>query len=261
MADVAFPVVLVDGQTLDPGVLDLMVTSGTNGESLLGEMNGHLEWPANFEVGFKVRSVHVKPGAVFRSAQEGDTGTQDWTDALFAPSDGVDESSEDNPPTGPKFVSIPGTGAHVYLPYDYSAVMYRVSVFITDFRMREYIDQGTIGTPQIFLQMRIDGDGLQSTLCKLPETYRFNDGNNKQYLTNYESLNTRYFDFSYLSINGADSYCTKGWHRLSLATRIVPNGGEETLCKPFKTAGATITYDVGQRLRIGIRNARAMAYR
>ena len=166
-----------------------------------------------------------------------------------------------NAPTGEKFVSIPGTGAHVYLPYDYTAVLYRVGIFVTVFRMREYIDQSHIGTPEIFLQLKLDGGYIQGSTCRLPETYRFNDGNSKLYLTNYEGLNTRYYDFNFMSINGADSYNTKGWHRLSLATRIVPNGGTETLAKPYKTAGDTVEYDVGQRVRFGVRHAHVIGYR
>lgn len=258
MADVAFPVVLVDGDVLDPSVINAMVTSTVAGQGLLSEMNGHLE-AANFDASFTVQPVHIKPGAVFRGTQSGAVNTMDWTGYLFPPADGEDEDTLI--PDVEKWAGIAGTGAHIYLPQDYSAVMYRVSIYVTAFRMREYLDASNIGTPQIFLQMHIDDDVIQSTTVKLPETYRFNDSAVKDYLTNYESLNTRHFDFSYLSIAIADTYNTKGWHRMSLRARIVPNGGEESLAPPYKTTGTHITYDVDQRLRIGIRNARVLGFK
>lgn len=260
MADVTFPTTLTDGTVLDPVVVDKMVTSGTSGQGLLSEINGHLE-TANFASTFKVKPELIKPGAVFRHTQTGATDTQDWTDLLFSPNDGTAEGTGDTIPSGSKFVGMPGTGSQVYFPYDMTAAMYRVSIFVTVFRMREFIDQGDIGTPDIFLQLRIDGDVVQSTTCKLPETYRFNDGNNKLFLTDFECLNTRHYDFAYLSIFGADTYCNAGWHKLSLRTRIIPNGGTETLAKPYHTAGDTISYSVEQRLRFGIRNSRIFGYR
>lgn len=257
--DVTFVSVLTDGNVLVPSVLDTMITSTANGTGVTSEIDGNLE-AVNFSAGFTVKAEHIKPGAVMRYSQEGSVVTMDWTDALFSPESADEIAGSTVIPSDSAFIGIPGTCSHIYLPYNCTAVKYSCSMFVTVYRHRERLDAQNLNSPQMFLQMFIDGTHIQSTVVRMPETYRHNTAADMS--SEWERLNTRQYDFTFMSIAGANNFNLAGWHRMSIKARIVPNGGVEDYVKPNKKTGTITTpTSIGQRMRFGIRNSRIIAFK
>jgi hypothetical protein len=238
---------------LNPAGFNTNVYSLVNGQSIGGELNGHVQ-DANLAVGQTIESRHIRPYEGHRGEWAGSVTTLDFYEHLFGT---VAEEAD--------WIMVPGASKRVYCPWPAHVGVYQVSAFISNFRMREVSAPPPVTDPQVYvwdnaphmyISMFIDGVRQGHTLRRLPTTYYpvagFGDPN---YLYGRENVLTHHFDL--VAVTGDMS---PGWHDVSLAVLIPQNTGLELIYPLYDTdAAAKTDHDVTHRIRIGIKAASILA--
>lgn len=231
------------------------VWSTTNGVSINGELNGHIQ-NANFAAGEELGPRHVRPGEGFRGEYAGTMETVDVVDLLFG--------SEDLDPAAA--VPVPGTAKRVYVPWNASAVLYTVSCYVTNFRMRKGPATGQDAVwsgPEMLIKVAIDGVQVDCSIRKLPYTcYPEVNPGYAQWLFYRENLLSHHFDMTFLCCASTrSSATTKGFHDVVIKANVPTNTGYETMYPLYDTDPAALCdHDVMHRIRFGIRSASVLCF-
>lgn len=252
---------VVPGYTPTDGVLfnangwGADVWSTTNGVSINGELNGHIQ-NANFAAGEQLGPRHIRPGEGFRGEYNGTQETVDVVDLLFGSGD-IDPNAA---------VPVPGLSKRMYVPWNASAVLYTVSCYLTNFRMREGPASGgdpVWGGPEMSIVVFIDGSPVQTSIRKLPYTcYPVQNPGDANYLFDMENLMSHHFDMTFLCCASTrPGATTKGFHDVAVKANIPTNTGYEVMYPLYDTdAAAKCDHDVMHRIRFGIRSASVLAF-
>lgn len=236
-----------DGAAFNTSGWNTDMWSTTDGVSVYGEMNGHLQ-SANFDAAEKVQPRHIRPGEGFRSEFSGAPETLDFHQTIF----GLSATESD-------WVPIPGASHRAYLGWTPTCTMLRASCFVTNFRMRQGPAAGqdpVVTGPEEYITLFVDGVRVPNTLRRLPISHwpDINPGDAKG-LLGRETILTHHFDFMILS--GA---MTVGYHDVDIRVQVPQNLGSEQLFPLYNQAALAITtHSVTHRIRGGIRSASIIA--
>lgn len=242
MALIVYGYTPVNGDPLSTTGWNSDIWSTTNGVSVYGELNGHVQ-DANFTAGVQLYPRHIRPYEGFRSEFSGAMETLDFHDLLFGAS--VQESD---------WIPVPGASHRTYIPFG-TVLISRVSAFATNFRMRLGPASGqeavTAG-PESYVAMFVDGALVTNSIRRLPMTYwPLSNPGDADYLVQTENMLSHHFDF--FALTGT---VTAGWHDVDLRVLIVQNTGTEQLFPLYDSdATAKCAHTVTHRIRIGIRSA------
>lgn len=230
------------------------VWSTTNGVSINGELNGHIQ-DANFAPGEQLGPRHVRPGEGFRGEYNGTPETIDVVDLLFG-SGSLDPDAA---------VPVPGLSKRLYVPWNASAVLYTVSCYVTNFRMREGPapqDESWSG-PEMSIKVFIDGAAVQCSLRKLPFTcFPVANPGDANWLFNHENLLSHHFNMTFLACASTrSSATTRGFHDVVVKANVPTNTGYEVMYPLYDgDAAAKCNHDVMHRIRFGIRSASILCF-
>lgn len=247
MATIVPGYVPVDGTPFDVAGWNATAWSLTNGVSLYGELNGHVQ-DANFAAGEKVYPRHIRPFEGFRETFDGAQETVDYHQFLF----GESASEAD-------WIPVAGASTRLYLGYAPFATLFRASCFVTNFRMRKGPASGqslVVDGPEEYISLFIDGVRIPCTLRRLPITHwpEVNPGDAK-WLMGRENVLSHHFDFTvFRGAIGA------GWHDVDIRVIVLQNLGLENLYALYENTTALPTlvpsqHNVTHRIRGGIRSA------
>lgn len=246
MGDITPPYTPTDGTVFNPSGWNGDFYSLTDGASVYGEMNGRIQ-DANFAAGQQVGARHVRPFEGFRSEFSGALETLDFHEPLFGSYYHAKE-----------FLPIPGASKRVYLPWSASAVVFRASCFVTNFRMRKGPAAGqdivTAG-PNMYVALFMNGALAAHTARRLPMTYfpvvNPGDADNlfcaENYLSHHFDLMDVFDSSGFPPMNDVD---------VDLRVLVLENEGTEELFPLYDSdAQAKTTHSVTHRIRGGIRSA------
>lgn len=255
MATVVPPYVFPTGTVLDPDQMDRDFDSAVDGESVYGEMRGHLQ-DSNFAGGFRIRPEHIRYGETARLNEDSLTETLDYYDD-YTPNDTATEDSEYTP--------IAGASTRVFLPYAVTCALYSASIFYTVYRVRQRALGAITDTrtgPPIKLKLWVDGTAISHTVRQTPITYwpeKLDTATCEQQLP-LEHVLTQHYDCNHLIVGGAG--CAAGYHNVSMRLYIPQNIGQENMWTPYKQikfgTGDHTTYNMSHRFRCGVRSARVI---
>jgi hypothetical protein len=259
MADIVPAYTPTDGTKLNPSSFMANVHSTTDGVSVYGEMNGHLQ-DANFHADFRVQAQHIRPNEGFMAKQSpAATETLDFVDLLF----GTDASEM----TDVDWLVVPGASTRVYVPYNAKAVVYNVSAFVTNQRQREILDPNPeaeeYGGPEMYLRMRIDGSPVSHSLRSFPYTaYPTTNPGIAKGFTYREHILTHPFDLVHMALAG-HNWAAKGYHDVAIEILIPRTRTVEAIYPMYEdrthASPKTVNHSLRHRLRFGIRKAFILA--
>lgn len=241
-----------DGTVFNPTGWNTDMHSTTNGVSVYGELNGHLQ-DANFTAGQQMKPRHIRPFEAFRAEWGGQTDTTDWYEMLFG--DSYDDRS---------WLTVPGASRRVWVPWASSCTVFQASAFGSALRMRQVSappgGQSPVDPvgPDIYIALFVDDVFQQATLRRLPYSYYpvVNPGT-PNYFTAREMVLTHHWDFVVMS--GAIG---KGYHDVAIKVQVLQNTGVESIYAAYGGGDADQLCDhsVTHRLRLGIRAASIIAF-
>lgn len=251
MADVVPGYVPVDGALFNPSGWNTDLRSTTDGVSVYGELNGHIQ-DENFAAGTGIiNSRHIRPLEGFRSEWGGQVDTTDWYELLWGTAYDPDA-----------WLFVPGAARRVYVPWDASVVQYQCSAFGTNFRTREYNGVPPDGAPVytgplMYVCMFVDGVRIAHTQRVLPySAWPLANPGTPNYFKTIEQYLSHHFDLVHMA-----GPVSKGWHDVSLAVQVLQNLGQETMYALYAGGAADqlTPHSVTHRLRLGIRAASILA--
>lgn len=253
MAIVVPGYVPADGALFDPTGWNGDIRSTTNGVSVFGELNGHIQ-NANIAAGELVHARHIRPLENFRAEWGGQTDTTDWYELLW----GTDYDVTNG------WLAVPGASRRIYCPWDATAAVLQVSAFGSNLRMREVSappagpDPVPPSGPNMYIAMFIDDVRERSTTRRFPYSYypSINPGT-PEYFNTREPVMTHHFDLVKVNL-----LMTKGYHDVALKIQIPQNTGKESMYALYAGGAADQLCDhsVTHRIRLGIRAASIIAF-
>lgn len=245
MADITLGYIPTNGLVFNPTGWNTDMWSSTNGISIYGELNGHIQ-EANFAAGQQVDARHIRQFEGFRAEWSGDRQTQDWYQLVFSPT--YSEAA---------FVMLPGCAKRVYIPWGSGATnMFHVSAFASNYRMRQATtpepqDIELVNGPEMYVAMFVDGAIVAHSRRSFPTTwYPSNLTGAANTVYTRESVMTQHYDLVDLR-NGLD----EGWHDVAFGLLILPNTGVEKLYPLYDGGVSAVNHSVMHRIRFGIRAA------
>lgn len=245
MADITLGYIPTNGLVFNPTGWNTDMWSSTNGISIYGELNGHIQ-EANFAGGQQVDARHIRQFEGFRAEWSGDRQTQDWYQLVFSPT--YSEAA---------FVMLPGCAKRVYIPWGSGATnMFHVSAFASNYRMRQATSPEPqaielVNGPEMYVAMFVDGAMVAHSLRSFPTTwYPSNLTGAAKTVYTRESVMTQHYDLVDFR-NALD----EGWHDVALGLLILPNTGVEKLYPLYDGGVSAVNHSVMHRIRFGIRAA------
>lgn len=254
MAQINYSYTPTAGVVFDRSGWNTDIWSTKDGESVYGELNGHLQ-DANMDAAFLVQPEHIRPGEGHVSCEGSGQETLTYLDTLFG-TKGI--SAVD---TGDWLV-VAGAAQRLYVPWDANGVVFNVSAFLTNQRQRETTDPNPAvavwGGPEMYVCLLIDGELKMHTLRPLPYTYypNTNPGTADSYSVR-EMVLTHHFDLLHLATSGAE--VASGYHDVALAILIPQTQDQEKLVPRYKQLPKLALHAARHRIRFGIRSARIIA--
>lgn len=252
MAIVVPGYVPADGSLFDPAGWNGDIRSTTNGVSVYGELNGHIE-DANFDAGELIYPRHIRPFEGFRAEWGGQTDTTDWYELLW----GTEVEATEG------WLTVPGASRRIYVPWTSSVVVYQASAFGSNLRMRQVTTppggQNPVAPsgPNMYIALFVDDVLSTATLRRFPYSYypQVNPGT-PEYFNSREQVLTHHFDFLALGANVA-----AGYHDVAIKVQVPQNTGQEEIYALYGGGDADqlCTHSVTHRIRLGIRAASIIA--
>ena len=226
--------------------------SVTNGTSLYTEVNGRLQ-DANFGAGEQVFSRHIRPYEGFRSEFSGATETVDFHEHLF----GTEYRVTD-------WLPVPGASKRLYVPWHATLIVFRASIFCTNFRIRKNTAPFSTTAPDMYIGIFCDGVLATGSIRQLPVTY-YPTYDPPTFVSNYglhlwghENVLSQHFDFIEIKNAGADTL--PGDHDVDIRVMVLQNTGVEKLYPLYNETVVSLTdHSVTHRIRGGIRSASLIA--
>lgn len=273
MTVVLAPSTFQNGQDLDPDALnkalyDTDFPAGSGEHGVYSAPNGGLG-QSNLDADFELRQEHVQPGQVVRSRAAGS-----WT-TLDNMSDVTGRSTESNPRRVPKTQALPGCGVRVYAPFDAAAIRWNVSFFWYASRWWGLDTSGDTDTDvaqDIVLLLFVDGIRQKAFRREIPLTWFKRKATSASAQANPYSLEAEqasHWNLSFLQKvadeDNEDLTLAPGWHEVYLGFYVKPVDSQfdQTNVEKFDRTGsvASTTLDMAQRLSVGCRSARVVAFR
>jgi hypothetical protein len=277
MAKVTLPTTFIDGSALPVADLNRSLYSTTPGEGLYSEPNGGIDLRNNVATNgssdFSLSQEHLQPEQVVKTRFDGSWHTLDNTSDVNGGT-----TVNENDVEVARVQSLPGCGLRVYVPFDKATLRWNVSFF---WYVAKFFGLSATGQP---LNFTCEGGAIQTFLFvddieqsswrrQYPMTW-FKDAvadytsggtaNNAPYST--EAEQACFTNLSYLQTN-----VSRGFHEIYLGFYVKPtrstSGGiaifqRGTIPKYDKDNATRVkNLELYQRLGIGCRNARVVAFR
>lgn len=255
MADVVPGYVPTNGTVFNPAGWNSNLHSTTDGVSVYGELNGHLQ-DANFAGGETIKPRHLRPFEGFRASWGGQTDTTDWFEHLY----GTEFNNAD-------WLYVPGATRRMYVPYS-GRVLFQVSAFGSNMRLRQVEtppapDDPTPTGPDMYVAMFVGGPDADPqpvghSLRPLPYTYYpLAATGDPGYFLSKELVLTQHWDLVHLVEDA-----TPGWYDVTMAVNIPQNIGKEVIYALYGGGDTDqlTDHDVVHRIRLGIRAASIIAF-
>tara|TARA_R110002020_G_scaffold211813_3_gene418064 strand:+ start:4650 stop:5486 length:837 start_codon:yes stop_codon:yes gene_type:complete len=278
MAQVVLPTTFIDGQALPVDDLNKALYSGTSGEGLYSEPNGGIQLQATQNGGtdFELRQEHLQPEQVIKTRFDGGWHTLDNMSDVSGQT-----TVEDNNVNVARTQSLPGCGLRIYVPFDAVAVRWNISFFfyvakwlgLTEDAQNNLYSEG--GSIQTFLF--VDGAEKVEWRREFPMTwfkravadYATSSGSGNNH--NASPYSTEAEQASFMNLSYLQTEVEQGFHEAYLGFYVKPtkaSGGgvakflRETVIK-YDKSNSTVkkNLELYQRLGIGCRNARVVAFR
>lgn len=262
-----------NGQPLDPSELnkalyDTKFPTAPGESGVYSAGNGGLN-VSNFSPTFTLQQEHVQPGQVVRAKASGAWSTLDNM------SDVTGRTTTSDNVRIPKAQALPGCGVRVYAPFDAKAIRWNVSLFWyvarwwgLDLSAEPVSDMAKDITVHLF----VDGVRKRGFKRIFPLTWfkKKADATTPQGEPySLEAEQAAHWNLSFLQTiadeDNPNETLTKGWHEVYLGFYVRPVDDELALTsvQKYDRQGtvASATADIHQRLSIGCRSARVVAFR
>ena len=248
-----------DGQPLNVDRHNLNLYNAENPtRGILTRLNGAID-ESDLAPGFRANRSHIWPGQVFRAEQA----------FMIRPLEIFSEAYEDGDLNNVEYHPIVGASMRFYVPYNCSAAVLNVEAFMSPFRTFRIKAFGGKRKYYMSTALYFDGDFVNGSLRKQPFT-------NLLYVRGaYENMTTGTFPGTHTSVGGLLNFepqwglpmsmhyirhpITKGFHDIHLAARIEsPTLSGRDFGWITGTRSVIQRVTLGQRLFVGIRNARVL---
>jgi hypothetical protein len=280
MAQVVIPTTFIDGQVLPVDDLNKALYSKTPGEGVYSEPNGgiQLQSTQNGGTDFELRQEHLQPEQVVKTRFDGGWHTldnmSDVSGQTAVKANNVEVARDQ---------ALPGCGLRIYVPFDAAAVRWNISFFFyvakwlglsaTATQSPVFSSEG--GSIQTFLF--VDGVEQSSWRREFPMTwfkravadYTTSSGSSNH--DNESPYSTEAEQASFMNLSYLQTDVEQGFHEAYLGFYVKPtraSGGgvakflRETVIKYDKSnSEVKKNLELYQRLGIGCRNARVVAFR
>ena len=275
MAQVVLPTTFIDGQVLPVDDLNKALYSKTPGDGVYSEPNGGIQLQAteNGSTDFRLRQEHLQPEQVVKTRFDGGWHTLDNMSDVSG-----NTSSKANDVNVGQTQGLPGCGLRVYVPFRAAAVRWNVSFFfyvakwlgLTEDAQDNLYSEG--GSIQTFLF--VDGEEKPRWRREFPMTWfkravaDYTTGSSTE---NPAPYSTEAEQASHMNLSYLQTDVSAGFHEAYLGFYVKPTrssaGGiakySRTTILAANKSGFTVArnLELYQRLGIGCRNARVVAFR
>lgn len=242
-----------DGSLFNPGGWNGDIRSTTDGVSVFGELNGHIQ-NANIAAAEKVHARHIRPFEGFRAEWGGQLDTTDWYEILWGTEADITNG----------WLTVPGAARRIYVPWSASAAVFQASAFGSNLRMRQVSappggqDPVPPSGPEMYIALFIDDVIVQSTIRRFPYSYypETNPGT-PGYFNSREQVLTHHFDFTIVS-----AAIGQGYHDVAIKVQVPQNTGQESIYALYGGGDADqlCNHSVTHRIRLGVRAASIIAF-
>lgn len=283
MAIVTIPTTFIDGDRLPVNDLNEALYSTTSGLGVYSELNGGVELQStrNGSSDFSLRQEHLQPEQVVMTRYDGDWSTLDNMSDVSGRT-----SRDENNELVAKQQSLAGCGLRVYVPFDAAIVRWNISFFFyvakwfglsLDDQNSLYCEGGNIQT-FVFVGNSSGFDELPELRRQYPMTW-FKRAASQDYTTssggstnhNKAPYSTEAEQASFMNLSFAQTDLKRGFYEAYLGFYVKPTkaktGGIAKFFRETILAADKNDFDVKrnlelyQRLGIGCRNARVVAFR
>ena len=274
MARITLPTTFIDGSTLPVDDLNRSLYSTDAGKGLYSEPNGGIELRSseNGSADFKLSREHLQPEQVVKTRFDGSWHTLDNMSDVSGQTT-LDENNVEVASSQ----SLPRCGLRVYVPFNAAALRWNISFFfyvakwfgLTEANNGFYSEGG-----KIIAALFVDGVEQREWRREFPMTwfkrsvndYTVSDASNNETPVSTEAEQASFMNLSYLQVNVG-----QGFHEAYLGFYVKPTQAlsgdiaiyrRDTVLK-FNKDGFAVSKDLElyQRLGIGCRNARVVAFR
>lgn len=280
MAQVVLPTTFIDGQVLPVDDLNEALYSKTPGDGVYSEPNGgiQLQSTQNGGTDFKLRQEHLQPEQVVKTRSDGGWHTLDNMSDVSGQT-----TVDDNNVDVARGQALPGCGLRIYVPFDAAAVRWNVSFF---FYVTKWLGlSATAGDDPIFsseggsIQTFLFVDGIEQEAWRreYPMTwfkravadYTTSSGSSNNH--NEAPYSTEAEQASFTNLSYLQTEVGQGFHEAYLGFYVKPTSDSdgatakflrETILR-YDKSNSTVkkNLELYQRLGIGCRNARVVAFR
>lgn len=274
MAVVTIPTTMIDGNVLSVDDVNKSLYSVTPGEGLYSEPNGgiQLQSAQNGSSDFSLRQEHLQPEQVIKTRFDGGWHTLDNMSDVS----GLTTVDDNNIDVGQN-QALPGCGLRIYVPFDATALRWNVSFFfyvakwfgLTEDASNNLSCEG--GSIQTFLF--VDGIEQRAWRREFPMTW-FKRAGGLDYTTgssNKAPCSTEAEQASFMNLSYLQTDIARGFHEAYLGFYVKPTRASDGSIATYRR-GTLLRYDKSnasvvknlelyQRLGIGCRNARVVAFR
>lgn len=262
-----------NGQLLDPSSLnkaqydtEFPATLGENGIYSAG--NGGID-QSFLSPDFSLRQEHLQPGQVAKSRAAGA-----WS-SLDNMSDVTGRSTATSPRRTVAGQALPGCGVRVHVPFDATAIRWNVSFFWHVLRwwgIDALPDPDTDQAQDIITMVFVDGINQKALRREYPLTWfkrKITTVADQKNPYSIEAEQCAHWNLSHLqtvaTTDDSQAKLSPGWHEVYMGFYVKPIGETyvQTNVPKYNDAGTNVsmTLSVHQRLSIGCRSARVVAFR
>ena len=280
MAQVVLPTTFVDGSPLSVDDLNKALYSTTFGEGVYSEPNGGIELQSaeNGSTEFTLRKEHLQPEQVVKTRFDGSWHTLDNMSDVS----GGTTVNDNNVEVG-RNQSLPGCGLRVYVPFDAAAVRWNISFF---FYVAKWLGMSaTAAQPPVLsseggsIQTFLFVDGVEQSAWRRDYPMTWFKRAVADYATtatapstnNQSPCSTEAEQASFMNLSYLQTSVGRGFHEAYLGFYVKPTKASDGNIAKFRQ-GTLLEYDKSsraafkelelyQRLGIGCRNARVVAFR
>ncbi len=261
-----------NGQLLDPSTLnkalydtELPATLGEKGVYSAG--NGGIN-QSFLSSDFSLRQEHLQPGQVAKSRAAGA-----WS-SLDNMSDVTGRSTATNPRRTVSGQALPGCGVRVHVPFDATAIRWNVSFFWHVLRwwgLNVLPAPDTDQAQDIITMVFVDGINQKALRREYPLTWfkrKVTTVANQKNPYSIEAEQCAHWNLSHLqtvaTTDDSSAKLSPGWHEVYMGFYVKPIGEtyvQTNVPKYDDGSEKEVTLSVHQRLSIGCRSARVVAFR
>ena len=281
MAQVVLPTTFIDNTALPLDDLNKSLYDKTPGRGLYSEPNGGIELQPTENGGtdFSLRREHLQPEQVVKTRFDGGWHTLDNLSDVSG-----NTSVEDNDIDVARNQSLPGCGLRVYVPFDAATLRWNVSFF---FYVAKWLGLSKAGTGDdavfsseggsILTFLFIDGIEQRAWRREYPMTWFKRSVEDYSTIsggaTNYNKTpySTEAEQASFMNLSYLQAEVGRGFHEAYLGFYVKPTADADGNLATFLRE-TVLNYDKSgfdvkknlelyQRLGIGCRNARVVAFR